>query len=50
MKKREIKKYSKAAVLEWARTVLTKHYNCEISEIHYVGGGFFGYVYYAEIN
>lgn len=50
MKKREIKKYSKAAVLEWAKTVLTKHCNCEISKIHYVGGGFFGYVYYAEIN
>lgn len=50
MKKREIKKHSKDTVLEWAKTILNGYYNCEISEIHYVGGGFFGYVYYAELS
>lgn len=50
MNKREIKKYSKDTVLGWAKDVLRNHYSCDIKQISYIGGGYFGYVYYAEIN
>lgn len=50
MKKREIKKYSVDTVLKYAETVLKEHYSCEIKSIKYVGGGYFGYVYYAKID
>ena len=50
MKKREIKKYSKDTVLVWASEVIKNHYNCEIKKISYIGGGYFGYVYCAEID
>ncbi len=50
MKKREIKKYSKDTVLGWASEVIKNHYNCEVRKISYIGGGYFGYVYCAEID
>lgn len=50
MKKREIKKYDKNTVQGFAKTVLQNHYNCEIKNITYVGGGYFGYVYCAELQ
>lgn len=50
MKKREKKKYNVAAVMKYAENVLACHYNCFVKKINYVGGGYFGYVYYAEID
>lgn len=50
MKKREIKKYSKDTVLVWASTILKNHYNCEVRKTRYIGGGYFGYVYCAELD
>lgn len=50
MNKREIKKYKKDTVLSWAKTVLHDYYDCEVKKISYVGGGYFGYVYCAELD
>lgn len=50
MNKREIKQYSKDTVLSWAKTVLREYYSCEFKKISYVGGGYFGYVYCAELE
>ena len=44
------KNYTKEAVLVWAEQVLSGYFNCGISKIKYCGGGYFGYVYYAEIS
>ena len=50
MNKREIRKHSKDTVLSWAKTVLHDYYDCEVKKISYVGGGYFGYVYCAELD
>lgn len=50
MKKREIKKHDKNTVQGFAKSVLKNHFLCEIKSITYVGGGYFGYVYCAELD
>ncbi len=50
MNKREIKKHSIDTVLNWAKQVIASYYSCETNKIKYIGGGYFGYVYYAEIS
>ena len=50
MNKRVIKKVSRESVLKYADSVITNYYQCEIKNIKYIGGGYFGYVYFAQIN
>lgn len=48
MEIKEKKNYTADEVKVWAEQALTDHFNCRINKIKYVGGGYFGYVYYAE--
>lgn len=50
MKILEKKNYTADKVRAWAEQALTDHFNCKINQMKYVGGGYFGYVYYAEIS
>lgn len=49
MEQKTIREYSKEETKEFVNTVISEHYNCKISNVKYVGGGSFGYVYITEI-
>lgn len=44
------KNFTKDEVIVWAEQALSDYFNCDVNKIHYCGGGYFGYVYYAEIS
>ena len=47
---KEKKNYTPDEVKVWAEKTLKSRLNCAVNKIKYVGGGYFGYVYYAEIS
>lgn len=49
MKQKIIRKYTKEQTRDFAKQVTAEHYGCEVSNIKYVGGGSFGYVYKVKI-
>ena len=49
MEQKIIREYTKEQTKEFVNTVISEHYTCKISNIKYVGGGSFGYVYMVEI-
>lgn len=44
------KSFSKERVIFWAKQTLSDYFHCNVKKIRYCGGGYFGYVYYAELN
>lgn len=50
MQKREIYDVDKAQAREYAKTVLKQALSCRVTDIRYLGGGSFGFVYRAEID
>lgn len=50
MEKREIRRYSKQQVSDWAVKVLQEQFGCGVQSIKYAGGGYFGFVYRAVIS
>lgn len=49
MEQKTIREYSKEETKEFVNTVISEHYNCIISNVKYVGGGSFGYVYITDV-
>lgn len=45
MKQRKVKPYTKEEAMKFARLALQREFDCTVSEIKYIGGGSYGYVY-----
>lgn len=50
MQQREINKTTKETARKYAKKVLEERLSCKVTEIKYIGGGSFGYVYKARID
>lgn len=50
MEIRKVKNLSKLSVRIYSQKILEKWFNCKVISINYTGGGYFGYVYKAEIE
>ena len=49
MQQKTVSKYTKEQTCEFANEVLFRHYGSRATQIKYIGGGSFGYVYKAEL-
>lgn len=49
MQQKTVSKYTKEQTCEFAKEVLFRHYGSRATQIKYIGGGSFGYVYKAEL-
>lgn len=49
MQQKTVSKYTKEQTCEFAKDVLFRHYGSRATQIKYIGGGSFGYVYKAEL-
>lgn len=49
MQQKTVSKYTKEQTREFAKEVLFRHYGSRATQIKYIGGGSFGYVYKAEL-
>lgn len=50
MEQKVVREISKEQTKEFVKSILFEHYACEVSNIKYVGGGSFGYVYKVEMQ
>ena len=49
MQQKTVSKYTKEQTCEFAKEVIFRHYGSRATQIKYIGGGSFGYVYKAEL-
>ena len=49
MQQKTVSKYTKEQTCEFAKEVLFRHYGSRATQIKYIGGGSFGYVYKVEL-